>query len=137
MDSKLLTVFGRSCWKRARKLTQLPVKPPIGSLEEFMIRYMMILDVCARLVFCLCFWILSETVASTKYRLRHNICDYGCVEEIWIIKFSELVLQGHTLTRKLNSDGRVDSLQTLHNLNEGLLGNMWTDVFLLLCICLL
>lgn len=26
--------------------------------------------------------------------------------------------KGHTLTRKLNSDGRVDSLQTLHNLNE-------------------
>lgn len=26
--------------------------------------------------------------------------------------------KGHTLARKLNSDGRVDSLQTLHNLNE-------------------
>lgn len=26
--------------------------------------------------------------------------------------------KGHTVTRKLNSDGRVDSLQTLHNLNE-------------------
>ncbi|GAB2300902.1 hypothetical protein Dimus_034939 [Dionaea muscipula] len=26
--------------------------------------------------------------------------------------------KGHTLTRKLNSDGRVDSLQALHNLNE-------------------
>lgn len=26
--------------------------------------------------------------------------------------------KGHSLTRKLNSDGRVDSMQTLHNLNE-------------------
>ncbi|RWW30267.1 hypothetical protein GW17_00005160 [Ensete ventricosum] len=26
--------------------------------------------------------------------------------------------KGHSLTRKLNSDGRVDTLQTLHNLNE-------------------
>ncbi|KAJ8764222.1 hypothetical protein K2173_005402 [Erythroxylum novogranatense] len=27
--------------------------------------------------------------------------------------------KGHTLTRNLNSDGRVDSVQTLHNLHEG------------------
>ncbi|XP_068635134.1 uncharacterized protein [Aristolochia californica] len=26
--------------------------------------------------------------------------------------------KGHTVTRKLNSDGRVDTMQTLHNLNE-------------------
>ncbi|KAM7531175.1 hypothetical protein LguiB_034585 [Lonicera macranthoides] len=27
--------------------------------------------------------------------------------------------KGHTVSRKLNSDGRVDTMQTLHNLNEG------------------
>ncbi|XP_024453322.2 uncharacterized protein LOC7479227 isoform X2 [Populus trichocarpa] len=27
--------------------------------------------------------------------------------------------KGHSLTRKLKSDGRVDTMQTLHNLNEG------------------
>ncbi|PWZ07613.1 hypothetical protein Zm00014a_032289 [Zea mays] len=27
--------------------------------------------------------------------------------------------KGHSLTRKLNSDGKVDTTQTLHNLNEG------------------
>lgn len=30
------------------------------------------------------------------------------------------LLQGHSVTRKLNSDGKVDTMQTLHNLNEGL-----------------
>lgn len=30
--------------------------------------------------------------------------------------------KGHTLSRKLNSDGRVDTMQTLHNLNEEELG---------------
>lgn len=31
--------------------------------------------------------------------------------------------KGHTLTRKLNSDGKVDMLQTLHNLNHDELGS--------------
>lgn len=30
-----------------------------------------------------------------------------------------MIVQGHTVTRKLNSDGRVDAMQTLHNLDEG------------------
>lgn len=29
------------------------------------------------------------------------------------------VLQGHSVTRKLGSDGKVESVQTLRNLNEG------------------
>ena len=33
---------------------------------------------------------------------------------------SRLVLQGHSVTRKLNSDGRVETMQMLHNLNQGL-----------------
>lgn len=32
-----------------------------------------------------------------------------------------LLLQGHSVTRKLKSDGKVDTMQTLHNLNEGTL----------------
>nr|DAD18702.1 TPA_asm: hypothetical protein HUJ06_020165 [Nelumbo nucifera] len=28
--------------------------------------------------------------------------------------------KGHSITRKLNSDGKVDTMQTLHNLNEGM-----------------
>lgn len=31
-----------------------------------------------------------------------------------------LPLQGHSVTRKLNADGKVDTVQTLHNMNEGL-----------------
>lgn len=31
-----------------------------------------------------------------------------------------LLMQGHSVTRKLNSDGKVDTSQILHNLNEGL-----------------
>lgn len=37
--------------------------------------------------------------------------------------------KGHSVTRKLNSDGRVDTLQTLHNLNEDELASfekVWT-----------
>jgi hypothetical protein len=30
-----------------------------------------------------------------------------------------LLLQGHALTRKLDGDGRVNTMQTLQNLNEG------------------
>lgn len=29
------------------------------------------------------------------------------------------VIQGHSVTRKLNSSGGVESTQTLHNLDEG------------------
>lgn len=35
--------------------------------------------------------------------------------------------KGHSVTRKLNSDGRVDMLQTLHNLNEDELENFEED----------
>lgn len=28
-------------------------------------------------------------------------------------------MQGHSFTRRLNSDGKVNTVQTLHNLNEG------------------
>lgn len=38
--------------------------------------------------------------------------------------------QGHSVTRKLKSDGRVDTRQTLHNLNESML------MLLLLCLAL-
>lgn len=39
-----------------------------------------------------------------------------------LINFSShLVLQGHAVTRKLSSDGRVETVQMLHNLNQGLL----------------
>lgn len=39
-----------------------------------------------------------------------------------------LLAQGHSVTNKKNSDGRTDSLQTLHNLNEGLfLINLFSD----------
>lgn len=31
------------------------------------------------------------------------------------------ILQGHSVTRKLKSDGHVDTMQTLHNLNQGTL----------------
>lgn len=31
-----------------------------------------------------------------------------------------MLLQGHSVTTKRTSDGKVDTLQTLHNLNEGL-----------------
>ncbi|KAG5231242.1 myeloid leukemia factor [Salix suchowensis] len=44
--------------------------------------------------------------------------------------------KGHSVTRKLNSDGKVDTTQTLHNLNEGLtwklkgqLPSGWSDHF--------
>ena len=37
-----------------------------------------------------------------------------------LIKMVALLMQGHSVTKKLNSDGKVDTLQTLHNLNEGL-----------------
>lgn len=37
-----------------------------------------------------------------------------------MIEMVSLLMQGHSVTRKLNSDGKVDTLQTLHNLNEGL-----------------
>lgn len=29
-------------------------------------------------------------------------------------------MQGHSVTRRLNSEGKVDTNQTLHNLDEGL-----------------
>ncbi|KAF6135748.1 hypothetical protein GIB67_028604, partial [Kingdonia uniflora] len=32
---------------------------------------------------------------------------------------TSVILQGHSFTMKLNSDGKVDSMQTLHNLEEG------------------
>lgn len=32
-----------------------------------------------------------------------------------------IIPQGHSVTRKLKSDGHVDSMQTLHNLNQGTL----------------
>jgi myeloid leukemia factor 1 len=35
--------------------------------------------------------------------------------------------KGHTLTRKLDADGRVDTMQTLHNLNEDELANFEQD----------
>ena len=34
--------------------------------------------------------------------------------------FTFIYPQGHTVTRKLDADGRVGTMQTLHNLNEGL-----------------
>jgi hypothetical protein len=37
-----------------------------------------------------------------------------------VIDVVVLLTQGHSVTRKLNSDGKMDTLQTLHNLNEGL-----------------
>jgi hypothetical protein len=37
----------------------------------------------------------------------------------WSYRLSVVfLLQGHSLTRNLNSDGHVNNLQTLHNLNE-------------------
>ncbi|KAK3036037.1 hypothetical protein RJ639_030738 [Escallonia herrerae] len=35
--------------------------------------------------------------------------------------------KGHSVTRKLNSDGKVDTVQTLHNLNEDELGGSEQD----------
>ncbi|KAK2992618.1 hypothetical protein RJ640_015974 [Escallonia rubra] len=35
--------------------------------------------------------------------------------------------KGHSVTRKLNSDGKVDTVQTLHNLNEDELGGFEQD----------
>ncbi|KAK3021180.1 hypothetical protein RJ639_045558, partial [Escallonia herrerae] len=35
--------------------------------------------------------------------------------------------KGHSVTRKLNSDGKVDTIQTLHNLNEDELGGFEQD----------
>jgi hypothetical protein len=37
-----------------------------------------------------------------------------------VIDVVVLLMQGHSVTRKLNSDGKMETLQTLHNLNEGL-----------------
>lgn len=38
-----------------------------------------------------------------------------------------LFMQGHSVTRKLNSvGGKVDTTQTLHNLNEGLFPGLLT-----------
>lgn len=38
--------------------------------------------------------------------------------------FTSMFFQGHSTIRKLKSDGKVDTLQALHNLNEGV------DIFL-------
>lgn len=38
--------------------------------------------------------------------------------------FTFIYPQGHTVMRKLDADGRVDTMQTLHNLNEGLFSVM-------------
>ncbi|XP_039058109.1 uncharacterized protein LOC120201590 isoform X2 [Hibiscus syriacus] len=42
------------------------------------------------------------------------------VEELGVslISWKEFSELGHSVMRKLNSDGRVDTIQTLHNLNE-------------------
>jgi hypothetical protein len=37
-----------------------------------------------------------------------------------VIDAVALLMQGHSVTRKLNSYGDMDTLETLHNLNEGL-----------------
>ena len=37
-----------------------------------------------------------------------------------VIDVVVLLTQGHSVTRKLNSDGKMDVSQTLHSLNEGL-----------------
>ncbi|EXB76215.1 hypothetical protein L484_025569 [Morus notabilis] len=44
----------------------------------------------------------DKTTGQAAYRISRGIHD-----------------KGHTVTRKLNSDGRVDVMQTLHNLDEG------------------
>lgn len=38
----------------------------------------------------------------------------------WRLSWFFVQMQGHSVTRRLNSDGKVDTNQTLHNLNEGL-----------------
>ncbi|XP_060218844.1 uncharacterized protein LOC132645711 isoform X2 [Lycium barbarum] len=35
--------------------------------------------------------------------------------------------KGHSVTKKHSSDGREDTLQTLHNLNEGSISSLWDD----------
>ncbi|KAF6154574.1 hypothetical protein GIB67_017956 [Kingdonia uniflora] len=42
--------------------------------------------------------------------------DYYCSCEREVLIY--FILLGHSFTRKLNSDGKVDSMQTLHNLEE-------------------
>ncbi|XP_039058108.1 uncharacterized protein LOC120201590 isoform X1 [Hibiscus syriacus] len=39
-------------------------------------------------------------------------------ELVTCLNFHRLTFEGHSVMRKLNSDGRVDTIQTLHNLNE-------------------
>jgi hypothetical protein len=57
-----------------------------------------------------------------------------------VIDVVALLTQGHSVTRKLNSDGKMDTLQTLHNLNEGLFPIDAYDWYLkrhyVLCNCL-
>lgn len=62
-------------------------------------------------VFCFFFTIF----ASNLYCLRYD------EDRRLGTKTTALLLQGHSVTRKLNPDGKVDVVQTLHNLDEGLL----------------
>ncbi|XP_040961726.1 uncharacterized protein [Gossypium hirsutum] len=47
-----------------------------------------------------------------------NNCNFGCVLKGHILQGTSQFIECHSVTRKLSSDGKVDTTQTLHNLNE-------------------
>lgn len=70
----------------------------------------------------------DRTTGQATHRISRGIHDkvnLGNELNSYILFYNELVLQlilvvqGHSVTRKLEPDGKVDTVQTLHNLDEG------------------
>ena len=72
----------------------------------------------------------ADTAAGkATHRIAHGIGNKVLVihkPDIWLSEYTDnmigaiiLLLQGHALTRKLDCDGKVNTMQTLQNLNEG------------------
>ncbi|KAI6668332.1 hypothetical protein NL676_016185 [Syzygium grande] len=78
----------------------------------------------ALLTFCSCISLTSVdlvlTDCSGHWAYSRDDQRPSTSDGVLVIQHSkQYLLQGHAITRKLNSDGKVDTMQTLHNLNEG------------------
>lgn len=58
----------------------------------------------------------DKVIDYTVDVLLHSL-NFRCVLNLRLLVWC---IQGHSVTRKLNSSGGVESTQTLHNLDEGL-----------------
>lgn len=88
------SMSSRLQWKKVRKQTQQVVKQLTGSHVALAIR---------------CVFFTTQT---------YDFISLDYTKDKWFRSMIPL-LQGHALTRKLNCDGKVNTMQTLQNLSEG------------------